>query len=92
MKTQLSCFGEAVLWRAKRHVGALNTYDSEWSDGVSLGVAGMGIGVDGIVKTTDYRTAPEGRWSRQLVLDVAMSFERSNWPVCEAHPLLVEKR
>ena len=24
MKTQLACFGKAVLWRAKRHAGALN--------------------------------------------------------------------
>ena len=45
MKTQLSCFGEAVLWRAKRHVGALNKCDSEWADGVFLGVSGMGVGV-----------------------------------------------
>ena len=25
-KAQLSCFGEAMLWRAKRHVGALDKY------------------------------------------------------------------
>ena len=45
MDTQLSCFSEAVLWRSKRHVGALNKYDSEWADGVFLGVSGVGIGV-----------------------------------------------
>ena len=28
MKTQLSCFGEAVFWSAKRHAGALNKYDT----------------------------------------------------------------
>ena len=37
MKTQLAGFGQAVFWRAKRHVGVLNKYDSEWSDGVFLG-------------------------------------------------------
>ena len=30
---------------------------------------------DGIVRTTDYRMAPEGRWSRKLVEDVVTSFE-----------------
>ena len=45
MKTELSCFGEAVLWRPSRHVGTLNKYDSKWSDGVFLGVSGMGVDV-----------------------------------------------
>ena len=79
MKTQLAFFGQAVLWRAKRHVGALNKYDSAWSDGVSLGVSGLGIGVLigvalGILRATDYRIASEGRWSRQLVFDHIHSF------------------
>ena len=65
MKTELSCFVEAVLWMANMHVGALNKYDSEWSDGAFLGASGIGIGVligtkDGIVKTTDYGTAEAG--------------------------------
>ena len=66
MKSQLSCFGEAILWRSKRRVGALNKYDSEWADGVFLGIAGMGTSVlvgtkDGIVLTNDFSMAPEGR-------------------------------
>ena len=66
MKTPLAMFGEAILWRAKRHVGALNKYDSEWADGVFLGVSGMGTSIlvgtkNGIVRTNDFRMAPEGR-------------------------------
>ena len=62
MKTQLACFGQAILWRAKRHACAFNKYDIEWFDEVFLGVSGMGIGVQigtkvGIVRTTDYRMA-----------------------------------
>ena len=94
MKTHLSWFGEAVLWRAKRHVGALNKYDSELADGGFLGVTGMGIGMlietkDGIIKTTEYRTAPEGRWNRQLVLDVATSFEQHVLPTADAEVVVI---
>ena len=45
MKTPLCSFGEAVLWRRKRHSGDLNRWDSEWADGVFLGVSGMGNSV-----------------------------------------------
>ena len=49
----------------------------------------MGIGVligtkNGVVKTTDYRTAPEGRWNRQLVLAVATAFEQHLLPTTDA--------
>ena len=79
MKTPLSCFGEAILWRAKRHAGALNKYDSEWSDGIFLGIEGMGVSVlvgtpNGIRKTTDFRMAPEGRWNAKLVVQFSVPF------------------
>ena len=95
MKTQLVRFGQAVLWRAKRHAGALNKYDSEWSNGVFLGVSGMGIGVLigtklGIVRTTDYRMAPKGRWSRQLVLDEATTFEQYIMPTADADTVVID--
>ena len=94
MKTQLSCFCEAVFWRAKGHVGALNKYDSEWADRVYLGVSSMDIGAligtkNGIVKADDYRTAPAGRWSRQLVLDVATSFEQYVLPTNGAEVVVI---
>ena len=95
MKTQLACFWQAVLSRAKRHAGALNKYDSEWSDGVFLGVSGMGICVLvgtklGIVRTTDYRMAPEGKWSRQLVLDAATTFEQRIVPTADADTVVFD--
>ena len=53
-----SVFGEAVMWRRKRHPGALNKYDSEWSNGVDLGVAGLSVEAligtcNGVVRTND---------------------------------------
>ena len=37
MKTPLCAFWKAVLFRSERHIGALNQYDSEWTDGIFLG-------------------------------------------------------
>ena len=45
MKTPLCAFGESLLYRTKRHIGALNKYDSEWTDGSFLGVFGLGVSV-----------------------------------------------
>ena len=41
MKVPMAIFGESVVWRQKRHSAALNKYDSEWSDGIYLGIAGL---------------------------------------------------
>ena len=66
MKVPLGVFGEAVMWRQKRHPGALNKCDSEWSNGVYLGVAGLSVEAligtcNGVVRTNDFRKAPEGQ-------------------------------
>ena len=66
MKTPMCSFGEAVVWRTKRHAGKLNKWDSEWKDGIFLGISGMTNSVlmgtkDGISKTQDYRRSPDGR-------------------------------
>ena len=47
-----------------RHAGALNKRDSEWSDGVFLGISDMSnsilVGTDGgIFKTRDYKRSPD---------------------------------
>ena len=62
---------------------------------VFLGVSGMGIGViiwaiDGILKTTDYKTAPEGRWHRLLVLDVATSVDKYVLPTDNAEVVVID--
>ena len=80
MKVPVSCFGEAVLWRRKRSAGAMNKHDSEWADGIYLGISGTSTSVligtaSGIVKTTDYRMAPEGRFNRKLVEAMNTSIE-----------------
>ena len=60
-----------------------------------MGVSGMGIGVLigtklGTARTTDYRMAPEGRWSRQLVLDVATTFEQHIVPTANADNVVID--
>ena len=72
-----------------------NGGDYESGGGYFLGVSGIGIGVligtnNGIPKTTDYRTAPEGRWNRQLVFDVATSFEQYVLPTADAEVLVID--
>ena len=74
----LARFGEAVLWRAKRHAGELNKHDSEWRNGIYLGVAGMSssslVGTSsGVVRVIDYRLAPGGRWRKDLVENIQAS-------------------
>ena len=79
MKVPLGVFGEAVMWRQKRHPGALNKYDSEWSNGIYLGVAGLSVEAligtcNGVVRTNDFRRAPEEQWNKALLLAVPTSF------------------
>ena len=79
-KIALARFGEAVLWRAKRHSGDLNKHDSEWRDGIYLGVAGMSsslsIGTSsGIVRVVDYRLDPGSRWRKDVVESMQTLFE-----------------
>ena len=80
MKVPLAIFGESVMWRRKRHPGALNKFDSEWADGIYLGVAGLSteavIGTkSGIVRTNEFRLSPEGKWNSELVLSIPTSFQ-----------------
>ena len=80
MKVSISCFGEAVLWRKARHTRDPNLLGSEWVDAVFLGISGMSTyalicTATGFVRTRDYRMAPEGRWSRELVLYCKTLFE-----------------
>ena len=76
-------------------MGALNKYDSDWSDGVFLGVSGLGIGVligtkFGTVRTTVCRIAPEGSWSCQLVLDAATTFEQYSVATAHADSVVID--
>ena len=80
MKTPLSLFGESVMWRKKRHSGALNKYDSECAEGVYFGVAGLSVEAligtpTGIVRTNEYRPQPIGQWNRELVLSILTTFQ-----------------
>ena len=96
MKALISCSGEALLWRKNRHSGELNKLDSEGSDGVFLGISAMTtyalIGTaDGIIRTRDYRMAPEGRFNKKLLLDVCTSFEQYIVPtVVDAEVVVID--
>ena len=81
MKTPLCVSLESLLFRAKRHVQSLNTYDGEWTDGILLGAFGLGcqrVGwyLEGIKKQhLDYRRSPDGRWNKDMFSVVAVTFE-----------------
>ena len=94
MKVPLCALGELVLWRTKRHVGALNKWDSEWSDGIFLDVSGTTNSVivgtaSGIFKTQDYRRSPDGRWNLELVNGMATTFEEYICPTSTPSPVRV---
>ena len=82
MKTPITTFGESVLFRVKRHGGNLNKLDSEWAEGIFLGISGSSplalIGTStGVVRTRDYRTRPDGpeRWNRDNILKFNTTFQ-----------------
>ena len=78
-----------------RHIGALNKYDSEWTDGIVSGVSGLGVSVlvgtlGGILKAIDYRRSPDGRWNKDLVLGVVIILEEYICPTATPAPFVIE--
>ena len=77
----MTCFGEKLLWRRKRSPAALNKHDSEWTEGVFVGLTGSSNEVlvstpDGIVKCRDVRRLVEkDRWDKEFVMKCSMGFE-----------------
>ena len=83
------------MHRTKRHIGALNKYDSEWTDGIFLVVSGLGVSVlvgtsGGIIETSDNRRSPDWRWNKDLVLGVATTFEEHICPAATPAPFVIE--
>ena len=79
-KTAVSCFGEQLLWRKRRTSGARNKLDSEWSEGIFLGMTGQTseiiIGTEnGICTTSDVRRLPDGpgRWNVKMIKNMMVT-------------------
>ena len=82
-KLPVACFGETVLWRQKRTKADLNKHDVEYSEGLFLGMSGMGseliIGTpQGVMRTRDIRilSEPATRWGGEFALKFDTSFEQ----------------
>ena len=82
-KLPVACFGETVLWRKKRTTAELNKHDVEYSEGVFLGMSGMGselvIGTPGgVVRTRDIRVLSDekARWNGAFALRVETHVEQ----------------
>ena len=80
-KSPVACFGEQLLWR-KRKGGSLNKLDSEWAEGIFLGMTGQTpeilVGTEnGIFTSSDVRGLPDGpgRWSAKMVENMRTTFE-----------------
>ena len=70
-----ACFGETVLWRKKRTTADLNKHDSEYSEGIFLGMSGMGsellLGTPhGVCRSRDVRVLVDhdAKWNKEFVL------------------------
>ena len=82
-KLPVACFGETVLWRKKRTIAELNKHDVEYSEGVFLGMSGMGselvVGTpEGVFRTRDMRILSDhdARWNSEFLLKFNTSFEQ----------------
>ena len=81
-KTPIACFGEHILYHKKRNIAGLNKAESEWYDGIYLGMSGSSsyilVGTpQGIERTTSFRRQPEGtQWSRKLVDSINTTLEQ----------------
>ena len=94
-KTPVTCFGEKLLWRRRRSPAALNKHDSEWTEGVFVGVSGSSNEVlvstpDGIVRCRDVRRLVEkDRWDKDFLMKCDMGFEEYLNPTREAREPIV---
>ena len=60
-----------------------------------MGVSGLGVSVlvgtsSGIFKTTDYRRSLDGRWNKDLVLGMVITFEEYICPTATPAPFIIE--
>ena len=80
-KAPITTFGEKILWRKRRHSAELNKHDSEWSEGIFIGLSCASVLVScpppiGIVSCRDIRRLPEqDRWDKKMLLECTTSFE-----------------
>ena len=80
-KVPIACFGEHILWQSKRVLGDIGKAESEWYDGIYLGMSGSSsytlVGTsNGIERTTSFRRHPKGQqWSRELLDQVNTTLE-----------------
>ena len=66
-------FGQHVLWRLPRKKSGAGKLDSEWNDGIFLGLAGTSseayIGsANGVVKANDFRLADDSPYNMEDVM------------------------
>ena len=67
-KSLVVSFGQHVLWRLPRKKSGAGKFDSEWNDGIVLGLAGASseayIGTpEGVVKANDFRLVSDSPYS-----------------------------
>ena len=83
-RVPVAAFGERILWRVPRARSGAGKYDSEWDDGIFLGVSGVEaiIGTaDGVHRSRDIRRRPEGEcWHKNAVIRCKTSFREYMCP------------
>ena len=94
-KSPVTCFGEKILWRRKRSAEALNKHDSEWTEGIFIGLTGSSNEVlvstpGGVVQCRDIRRLVEkDRWDEKFLLKCDTGFEQYVNPAVETPEAIV---
>ena len=77
-RTPVAAFGERILWRQPRARSGAGKFDSEWDDGVFLGISGVEVLIgtsSGVHRSRDIRRRLEGEcWGKESITQRKVSF------------------
>ena len=77
-RTPVAAFGERILWRQPRARSGAGKFDSEWDDGVFLGISGVEVLIgtsSGVHRSRDIRRRLEGEcWGKESITQCKVSF------------------
>ena len=77
-RTPVAAFGERILWRQPRARSGAGKFDSEWDDGVFLGISGVEVLIgtsSGVHRSRDIQRRLEGEcWGKESITQCKVSF------------------
>ena len=79
-KVPMAAFAENILWRTARAVSGAGKYDSEWAEGIFVGISGSQVVIstpDGIHRSRDVRRLVDGDCSDKTFVDTCKATLKS---------------